>query len=94
MILFFTSFIFSLFLFQSPFLFFIFSESYFSISNYHVTTENIVIIDMTTLRLQRYFHLLLGSFRTLMGRSLFSETVDFTGLGHMGVLLSKFSFII
>ena len=49
---------------------------------------------MTTLRLQRYFQLLLGSFRTLMGRSLFSEAVDFTGLGRMGVLPSKFLFII
>lgn len=29
-----------------------------------------------------------------MGRSLFSETVDFTDLGRMGVLLSRFSFII
>lgn len=48
---------------------------------------------MTTLRLQRYFQLLLGSFRTLMGRSLFSETVYFTDLGRMDVLLSKFSFI-
>ena len=48
---------------------------------------------MTTLRLQRYFQLLLGSFRTVMGRSLFFETIDFISLGRMGVLPSKFSFI-
>ena len=28
-----------------------------------------------------------------MERSLFSKTIDFTGLGRMGILLSKFLFI-
>lgn len=65
---------------------------YYHISNFSMTsisTENIVIIDMTILLLQRYLRAIYGLFS---GRFYFLVTLDFPYLGRMGVLLSKFYF--
>lgn len=55
-----------------------------------ISTENIVIIDMTILLLQRYLRAIYGLFS---GRFYFLVTLDFPYLGRMGVLFSRFSFI-